>query len=121
MERALAPALGNARRAGRGPGSRDRAPVQADGRAEKSHCRDLGGLYRAHPMNRLIQGDVGSGKTAVAFLTAGCVVAEGGQAALMAPTEILAEQHYKNAIKLFGGRLNVRAALRAKRHAARLF
>ena len=60
-----------------------------------------------HPMNRLAQGDVGSGKTVVGFLTAGCVLAEGGQAALMAPTEILAEQHYKNAIKLFGGRLNV--------------
>jgi ATP-dependent DNA helicase RecG len=67
----------------------------------------LGDLAQGHPMNRLIQGDVGSGKTAVAFVTAGCVLAEGGQAALMAPTEILAEQHYKNALKLFGGRLNV--------------
>jgi ATP-dependent DNA helicase RecG len=67
----------------------------------------LGDIAEPHPMNRLIQGDVGSGKTAVAFLTAGCVIAEGGQAALMAPTEILAEQHYKNAVKLFGGKLNV--------------
>ncbi|HAR44175.1 MAG TPA: hypothetical protein DCS07_16345 [Bdellovibrionales bacterium] len=57
-------------------------------------------------MNRLIQGDVGSGKTAVAFLAAGCVLAEGAQAALMAPTEILAEQHVKTARRLFGGRLN---------------
>lgn len=64
-------------------------------------------LSQPHPMNRMIQGDVGSGKTAVAFLTSGCVLAEGGQVALMAPTEILAEQHYKNAIKLFGGRLKV--------------
>lgn len=64
-------------------------------------------LSSPHPMNRLIQGDVGSGKTAVGFLTACCVLAQGSQAALMAPTEILAEQHYKNAIKLFGGRLNV--------------
>ena len=64
-------------------------------------------LAQPHPMNRLIQGDVGSGKTAVAFLSAGCVLAEGGQVALMAPTEILAEQHFKNAFKLFKGKLNV--------------
>jgi ATP-dependent DNA helicase RecG len=61
---------------------------------------------QSHPMNRLIQGDVGSGKTVIAFLSAGCVLSEGGQATLMAPTEILAEQHYKNAIKLFKGELN---------------
>jgi ATP-dependent DNA helicase RecG len=67
----------------------------------------LGDISQPHPMNRLIQGDVGSGKTAVAFITAGCVLAEGGQVALMAPTEILAEQHYKSAVKLFGGKLNV--------------
>lgn len=67
----------------------------------------LADLCAPHPMNRLVQGDVGSGKTAVAFLAAGAVLGQGGQAALMAPTEILAEQHYKNAIKLFGGRLNV--------------
>lgn len=63
-------------------------------------------LSKPHPMNRLIQGDVGSGKTAVALLTAGLVLAEGGQVALMAPTEILAEQHFKNAKKLFGIKLN---------------
>ena len=51
-------------------------------------------LARPHPMQRLLQGDVGSGKTIVAALAALCAVAADRQVAVMAPTEILAEQHY---------------------------
>jgi len=52
-------------------------------------------LTQAHPMQRLLQGDVGSGKTIVACLAALQAIEQGWQVALMAPTEILAEQHYK--------------------------
>src|SRR5690606_28248500 len=51
-------------------------------------------LESGKSMNRLVQGDVGSGKTVVAALAAGIVTSGGAQAAIMAPTSILAEQHY---------------------------
>ncbi|MCR5610715.1 MAG: ATP-dependent DNA helicase RecG [Clostridiales bacterium] len=56
------------------------------------------------PMNRLIQGDVGSGKTALAFYAMFVAAKNGYQSALMAPTGILAEQHYNKLKKLFGDR-----------------
>ncbi len=63
----------------------------------------LGDLRGPHPMLRLLQGDVGSGKTVVAFAALLAAVNSGCQAALMAPTEILAEQHYRSLMKFFGG------------------
>ncbi|MDG2335444.1 MAG: ATP-dependent DNA helicase RecG [Myxococcota bacterium] len=61
-----------------------------------------GDLARPHPMHRLLQGDVGSGKTVVALLAAVAAQAAGKQAALMAPTELLAEQHARTLAKLVG-------------------
>ena len=52
-------------------------------------------LTHPHPMQRLLQGDVGSGKTIVACMAALQAIEHGWQAALMAPTEILTEQHFK--------------------------
>jgi ATP-dependent DNA helicase RecG len=61
----------------------------------------VGDLEQPVPMNRLLQGDVGSGKTIVALEAATIVIENGYQAALMAPTEILAVQHYLSARKAF--------------------
>ena len=60
-------------------------------------------LARPEPMARLLQGDVGSGKTVVAAVAMLATVARGYQAVLMAPTEILAEQHFQTFGRIFGG------------------
>ena len=56
-------------------------------------------LASGAPLHRLVQGDVGAGKTAVAFVAMHAAAKAGVQSALMAPTELLAEQHFKNAVK----------------------
>ncbi len=59
-------------------------------------------MSATHPMHRLLQGEVGSGKTVVALRAALAVVDSGGQAAFLAPTEVLAQQHLKTISKLLG-------------------
>ncbi len=76
---------------------------------------DMGG---AHPMRRLLQGDVGSGKTVVAACTALMALENGFNAALMAPTEILAEQHFRNFQKWFEP-LGVKVELQTGSHRSR--
>jgi ATP-dependent DNA helicase RecG len=61
----------------------------------------LADMASGQPMNRLLQGDVGSGKTVVAALLMSLVAESGFQAAMMAPTEILAEQHYQSLSEMF--------------------
>lgn len=60
-------------------------------------------LMSSKPMNRLVQGDVGSGKTAVAILTMAMTAIMGKQSVLLAPTSVLAKQHYDSAVKLLEG------------------
>jgi ATP-dependent DNA helicase RecG len=62
----------------------------------------LSDLAQSHPMHRLLQGEVGSGKTVVALRAILRVVDSGGQAALLAPTEVLAQQHYKSITDMLG-------------------
>jgi len=69
-------------------------PFKLTGAQERVWAEISGDLSNPFPMNRLLQGDVGSGKTVVAALAAARVMDHGYQAAVMAPTEILAEQHY---------------------------
>lgn len=78
--------------------------------AQKRVIREIAeDMRKAEPMNRLLQGDVGSGKTVVALLSMLVTVDNGCQCALMAPTEILAEQHYRTLTGLLSDlRVNIR-------------
>jgi ATP-dependent DNA helicase RecG len=67
--------------------------------AQRRVCEEIAAdLARGQPMHRLLQGDVGSGKTVVAALAAAVAIDSGWQCALMAPTEILAEQHFRKLV-----------------------
>ena len=76
-------------------------PFELTNAQSKTLSEILNDLNQDFPMSRLLQGDVGSGKTIVAGLAILNALLHGYQAALMAPTEILAEQHYKTISKLF--------------------
>jgi ATP-dependent DNA helicase RecG len=78
-------------------------PYQLTAAQERSLNQILADMSQSRPMSRLLQGDVGSGKTVVAAAAMLMAVAAGRQAALMAPTEILAEQHYRGISELLAG------------------
>lgn len=89
---------------------KEKMPFEMTG-AQKRVVREIWDDMRSgHQMNRLLQGDVGSGKTLVALLTMLLAVDNGYQACLMAPTEILAKQHYDNFCRMLDG-LGVRVEL----------
>ena len=75
-------------------------PFKLTGAQQRAIAEIVHDLTLNHPMNRMLQGDVGSGKTVIAAYAAFAAVRSGYQAAIMAPTEILAQQHYLKLCKL---------------------
>ncbi|MCM5569839.1 ATP-dependent DNA helicase RecG [Burkholderiaceae bacterium FT117] len=83
-------------------------PFRLTGAQQRAWAEVAADLARAQPMNRLLQGDVGSGKTVIAALAAAQAIGSGWQAAMMAPTELLAEQHLRKLepwLKAIGARI----------------
>ncbi|MCH2061932.1 MAG: ATP-dependent DNA helicase RecG [Verrucomicrobiales bacterium] len=99
-------------------------PFRVTGAQERCVAEIRADLEAKHPMNRLLQGDVGSGKTLVAVSAILLAVESGCQAALMAPTQILAEQHYlvlNRWLSPLGIRVGLRTATRRENEEMPLF
>ena len=82
---------------------RARFPFSLTGAQDKVIREIVYDLESGHPMSRLLQGDVGSGKTVVALYACLLAIANGRQAAIMAPTEVLAQQHFRNVSRYLAG------------------
>lgn len=82
-------------------------PFEPTGAQKRAVAEAVNDMKTTKPMNRLLQGDVGSGKTAVAAALMFNAVKNGFQAALMAPTEVLANQHYTTLKKFFGEKTEI--------------
>ena len=106
QRRAALRALPASPRAGREGGLLDRfderLPFELTAGQQEVSSAVLADLAGAHPMHRLLQGEVGSGKTVVALRAMLRVVDSGGQAALLAPTEVLAQQHHRSISAMLG-------------------
>ncbi|MEU6022179.1 ATP-dependent DNA helicase RecG [Micromonospora sp. NPDC047134] len=96
-----------------------RLPYELTGGQREVGAEIAADLATGHPMHRLLQGEVGSGKTVVALRAMLQVVDAGGQAALLAPTEVLAAQHYRGILDLLGP-LAQAGELGAAEHATRV-
>jgi ATP-dependent DNA helicase RecG len=106
LRRAAVASLDTPPRTGRDGGLLDRfdarLPFELTGGQREVGGAILADLAQAHPMHRLLQGEVGSGKTVVALRAMLRVVDSGGQAALLAPTEVLAQQHHRSITAMLG-------------------
>ncbi|MFE7171854.1 ATP-dependent DNA helicase RecG [Streptomyces sp. NPDC057616] len=80
----------------------DRLPFTLTDGQQKVSREIFDDLATEHPMHRLLQGEVGSGKTMVALRAMLAVVDAGGQAAMLAPTEVLAQQHHRSVVEMMG-------------------